>query len=208
MRVAFDRFVFDSEQHQLQRDGEPVHLVPKAFCLLEILIERRPRPIAKRELCERIWHDTVVDESNLAGLINELRTALGDRARKPRFIRTVHGFGYAFCGESGETAQSRAFVVYQAQQLPLREGLNVLGRDATADVQVDHVTVSRKHAAIEVRGDEATIQDLSSKNGTFVDGVRIEGASPLRGGQTVVLGDASLVFRTSTTPGSTISIGR
>ena len=204
MRVAFDDFVFDTEQRQLHHAGEPVHLVPKAFRLLEILIEQRPRPIAKDELYERIWEDTVVDESNLAGLINELRTALGDRARKPRFIRTLHGFGYAFCGEAGE---SKAYVMFQGQQLPLHEGANTLGRDATADVQIEHVTVSRKHAVITI-GDRATVEDLSSKNGTFVDGVRLNGSSPLREGQTVVLGDASLVFRTSASQGSTVSVTR
>lgn len=205
MRVAFENFVFDSEERQLYDAAQPVHLGPKAFRLLEILIEQRPRPIAKDELVERIWEDTVVDESNLAGLINELRTALGDRARKPRFIRTVHGFGYAFLGDAPEPA---AFVVFQHRRLPLRAGVNVLGRDETADVPIDDVTVSRRHAAIEIGKDGATIEDLASKNGTFIDGVRLEGSSPLREGQTFILGDASVTFRTSATGGSTVSVSR
>ena len=206
MRVAFDHFVFDSEHRQLEHDGRPVHLGPKAFRLLELLIERRPRPIAKHELYERIWENTIVDESNLAGLINELRTALGDRARKPRFIRTVHGFGYAFNAEAADAA-AEAFVDFQGRRLPLRSGRNILGRDATADVQVDHFTVSRKHAAIVISGSEATIEDLTSKNGTFIDGARIDGSTPLRDGQAFTLGDAPLVFRTSASATETWSAG-
>ena len=166
MRVAFDSFVFDSERRQLYSSEQAVHLGPKAFRLLEILIANRPRPLRKQELHESIWQDTVVDESNLAGLINELRAALGDRARKPRFIRTVHGYGYAFC------------------------------------------VVSRKHAEIEVRRESATIEDLSSKNGTFVDGVKLGTRVPLCEGQTIVLGDASILFRRSATSGSTQTISR
>lgn len=210
MPVVFDRFVFDSERRELYDGTQSVHLGPKAFRLLEILIANRPRPLPKQELYESIWEDTVVDESNLAGLINELRTALGDRARKPRFIRTVHGFGYAFfCEVKDEAAPPCAgFVVFRGREFPLREGLNVLGRDATADVMIDDSTVSRKHAAIDIRPDGVTIEDLSSKNGTFLDGVKLDVPSPIHEGQTIVLGDAPVVFRRSPARGSTVTATR
>jgi DNA-binding winged helix-turn-helix (wHTH) protein len=210
MPVVFDRFVFDSERRELTAGKETVHLGPKAFRLLEILIATRPRPLRKQDLCESIWESTVVDESNLAGLINEIRAALGDRARKPKFIRTVHAFGYAFCGDvKNDVASSCAgFVAFRGRELPLREGVNVLGRDASADVQIDDTTVSRKHAAIDIRPDGVTIEDLSSKNGTFLDGVKLAVPSPLHENQTVVLGDVSIVFRRSPAHGSTVTATR
>jgi len=199
MHVVFDRFALDSDRRQLLHGAESVHLGPQAFRLLEILIAHHPRALAKQELYESIWHGTFVDESNLAGLINELRTALGDRARKPRFIRTVHGFGYAFCCElKSESSPSRAgFVVFRGQEFPLQAGANVLGRDAAADVHIDDTTVSRKHAAITIGDDAVTLEDLNSKNGTYLDGVQLTEPAPIRDGQTFVLGDASVLFRQS-----------
>jgi len=203
MRLAFDRFVFDSDRRELHDRDRAVHLGPKAFELLELLIASRPRPVRKEDLSEAIWKDTVVDESNLAGLVNELRTALGDRARKPRFIRTVHGFGYAFCFEDQDDAAA-AFVIFRGRHLPLREGVNILGRDGTADVLIDDSTVSRKHATIEISARSVTLEDLDSKNGTFVGGVRLDAPAQLRDGDTFVLGDASIRFRQSAT-GSTVT---
>ena len=198
MRVAFDRFVFDSGRRELHDRDQAIHLAPKAFRLLELLIASRPRALRKEDLCEAIWEDTVVDESNLSGLVNDLRTALGDRARKPRFIRTVHGFGYAFCVEDN-AEDAAGFVVFRGRQLPLREGINVLGRDGSADVLIDDSTVSRRHATIEIASRSVTLEDLASKNGTFVDGVRLEVPAQLRDGDTFVLGDASVRFRKSAT---------
>jgi DNA-binding winged helix-turn-helix (wHTH) protein len=209
MRVEFDRFAFDSERRELLDGKRRVHLGPQAFRLLEILIASRPRALRKKELYESIWQDTFVDESNLAGLVNELRTALHDRARKPRFIRTVHGFGYAFCGElRGESPPPRAgMLLFRGREFPLQEGTNVLGRDPTADIQIDDATVSRKHAIITIGADGATLEDLSSKNGTFLSGVRLNGSAPLSEGQTFLLGDASIVFRRQS-GGSTVSVIR
>src|SRR5438552_13881589 len=117
MHVTFDRFTFDSERRELLQGRQPKHLGPKAFLLLEILIGSSPRALGKKELYERVWPDTFVDESNLSGLINELRSALGDRRRKARFIRTVHGFGYAFCGriKSSDGRAPSAFIAFRGQ---------------------------------------------------------------------------------------------
>jgi DNA-binding winged helix-turn-helix (wHTH) protein len=209
MRVVFDRFALDSERRELLDGTQPVHLGPQAFRLLEILIANHPRAIPKQELYEAIWQGTFVDESNLAGLINELRTALGDRARKARFIRTVHGFGYAFCYalKSESSAQPAGSVVFRGREFPLRAGANILGRDAAADVQIDDHTVSRKHAAITIREDAITVEDLDSKNGTYLDSVRLNGSAPIQDGETIVLGDASIVFRRSG-GGSTVTVSR
>ncbi|HKS22878.1 MAG TPA: FHA domain-containing protein [Thermoanaerobaculia bacterium] len=205
MRTTFDRFTLDTEQRTLLDGVAPLHLGPKALRLLEVLVAEAPRAFSKQELYEQIWPDTYVDESNLAGLINEVRAALGDEARKPRFIRTVHGFGYAFVGTPQSEAPAVSHLHFRGRDFPLRDGENVLGRDAAADVQIDDATVSRRHAVITV-GETTTLKDLDSKNGTFIDGTRLTAPQPLADGQTFVLGDAAVVFRR--TAGSTVTILR
>ena len=101
-RLAFGRFVLDFEARELRRDGSPVALSPKAFQLLELLVESRPTALSKAILLDRIWPDTFVVEKNLVNLIAEIRDALGDDHRTQHVIRTVQRFGYAFRGEAGD----------------------------------------------------------------------------------------------------------
>lgn len=207
MRVRFDRFTFDSDQRTVLDGGEPVHLTPKGFQLLEILIRHAPRALSKQELYEAIWPDTFVDESGVAGLVNDVRAALCDTGRKGRFIRTVHGFGYSFCGELDKPAEKTAgIVLFRGREHPLLAGRNILGRDPSADVQVDDATVSRRHASITIEDGRTVLQDMESKNGTFVDGQRVSRAE-LAEGQSFTLGDVSLVFRRSAI-GSTVTLAR
>jgi DNA-binding winged helix-turn-helix (wHTH) protein len=109
VKARFGPFTLDTEARQLVRDGVELHLSPKAFDLLCGLVEQRPKVLDKSELQARLWPDTYVVEGNLNVLIGEIRRALGDAPRDPRFIRTVHGVGYAFCGhvENADDASSR-----------------------------------------------------------------------------------------------------
>jgi DNA-binding winged helix-turn-helix (wHTH) protein len=79
---------------QLRIHGEPVHVSAKAFDLLCLLIEKRPRALSKQEICDQLWPDTFVGEASLPVLVREIRAALTERYRDA--IRTVHRFGYAF----------------------------------------------------------------------------------------------------------------
>ncbi len=212
MRLRFSEFVFDSDSRRLTRGGEPVHLEPKAFELLELLLERRPAAVAKSWIHDRLWPQTFVSESSLTTLAAQLRKALGEEGR---LIRTVHGFGYAFDAEAAALdapptappATSSTAVgpclVWQDQVCPLAEGESVLGRDPLARVLVDVPGVSRRHARIVVRGGEAAIEDLGSKNGTFVEDRRVVGPTPLADRDRVRLGHTVLVFRCARVPGST-----
>src|SRR4026209_660273 len=92
----FDAFTLDVGTRRLMRDHEEVHLSPKAFDLLLLLVENRSQALAKGELHRRLWPSTYVTETNLAGLIVELRRALADSADQPQYIRTMHRFGYWF----------------------------------------------------------------------------------------------------------------
>ena len=107
MSFGFGDFELDQERRQLLRSGEPVPLEPKAYELLSLLLERgrgrSPGPDPGRRLAADLG-----PESTLAVVVNGIRQALGDDARHPRFIRTVHGFGYAFCGEAREAGAGGA----------------------------------------------------------------------------------------------------
>jgi serine/threonine-protein kinase len=105
MRLLFGDCTFDSDARTLQRGAEMVRLSGKAFQLLEILLAARPNPVAKTELFAKLWPDTFVSEANLASLIKEIRAAIGDDARAPRYVRTAHRFGYAFSGPVTETPE-------------------------------------------------------------------------------------------------------
>ena len=108
MRVLFGDCTFDSVARTLVCGDESAHLSGKAFQLLELLLAARPNPIAKEDLIAKLWPDTFVAEANLASLVKEIRAAIGDDARAPRMIRTVHRFGYAFNGPVTETPERNA----------------------------------------------------------------------------------------------------
>jgi non-specific serine/threonine protein kinase len=97
VRWTFGDFVLDLDARELLRAGAPVSLSPKAFQLLGTLVEACPRALSKSALQDRLWPGTFVVEKNLTNLVGEIREALGDDAAHPRYIRTVHRFGYAFC---------------------------------------------------------------------------------------------------------------
>lgn len=206
---AFGPFTFDLDRRELLESGQPVKVSPKAFQLLRLLIESRPRAVSKTQIQEALWPDTFVDECNVHGLVSELRAALGDPGRAPRYIRTLHKFGYSFSGAiegavaSGEPAV-RGLLVFEGRELLLAAGTSIIGRDATAEIEIDHSTVSRRHAAITIDADRnATLQDLSSKNGTFVRGARLDSAVPLRDGETFLVGAVQLLYRRSRRRSST-----
>jgi len=210
-RVGFGEFVLDVGTRELRLGSEIVHLTPKAFELLVILIEYRPRAVAKVTLQERLWPSTFVAEANLPILVAEVRAALRDRARNPAFIRTVHGFGYAFSGDTiGVTSPPRSlgtrstcWLISKTRHVALREGDNVIGRDPTGDVWLDARGVSRRHARITVQGRNAQIEDLTSKNGTWLKGSRLTAPESLADGDQIRLGSLRVTFRIWIDGGST-----
>ena len=93
--VRFGRSTFDRATRQLSCDNAPVHLTPKAFDLLALLIAEAPRVVKKEELHRHLWPNSFVSDASLLGLVKEVRRALGDEG-DGTVIRTVHRVGYAF----------------------------------------------------------------------------------------------------------------
>src|SRR5262245_39703198 len=102
MRLRFGDFVFDRGTRQLLRRGTERPLGPKAFALLELLLHERPNVVGRERIRDRLWPAVAVSESTLATVVADLRAALEDDPKEPSFLRTVHGVGYAFCGEVSE----------------------------------------------------------------------------------------------------------
>src|SRR5687768_11648768 len=100
MRVAFGAFVLDSGSRELLTSGSTVHLSPKAFDILEILVARRPNVVAKDVLLSEVWGGKIVEEANLAIAVGEIRKALGDDPKNPRLVLTVSRRGYRFAAEA------------------------------------------------------------------------------------------------------------
>jgi DNA-binding winged helix-turn-helix (wHTH) protein len=217
MRISFGDCVLDLERRQLARGDRDVHLTPKALDLLALLVAERPRAVAKTEIHDRLWPGTFVAESNLTTLVTELRAAIGDAARSPRYLRTVPRYGYAFCGTvtersgrppAGHRNGPHFTLEWAGGEVALHDGENVIGREEGATAWVESASVSRRHARIVVSGGTATLEDLGSKNGTFLRGVRLTSAVVLANGEEIRVGVVSMHFHafeasdsTRTSPG-------
>ena len=213
MKIRFADCTLDVDTRQLVRDGRDAHLSPKAFELLKLLVENRPRVLSKTELIERVWSGVFVSDASLAKVVSKIRKAIG-QLDDTRIIRTVHGCGYAFAAELDDqqaradrsrSAPPRAAWSADAGNSLSPTGEHIVGRDSTASIRLDSPKVSRQHARLVVRGVCATVLDLGSKNGSFVRGVRVTGPRTLEPGDDLRIGPFALVFRVADYAGSTES---
>jgi len=199
--VVFGECMFDPEARELRRADRRVELSARTVELLLALLEARPRALSRAELHDRLWPETYVSETSLPHLVAELRKALGDDPREPRYVRTIHRFGYAFCGEAREAGReaevrvvSGALVRHGRYEVALLEGENLIGRDPEAVVAVISDRASRRHARIVMSNDRAVLEDLGSKNGTLLNGQPVDGSMPLHDGDEILIGRQSFVY--------------
>jgi DNA-binding winged helix-turn-helix (wHTH) protein len=203
MRTLFGDCELDTGQRLLFRHGSVCPLSPRAYQLLELLLDRRPEAVAKTELVERLWPATFVSDASLHNLVAEVRAAIGDSPRASRYIRTVPRYGYAFKGDVrlappvnvSEPPRSGPRLISKRGEWALGEGTTFVGRDLDCTVRVDSHTVSRRHARIVVTPEETTIEDLGSKNGTLVNGDRITQPVVLKDGDEIHVGSLMVTYR-------------
>ena len=197
--VKFGNFVFDPGARLLRQSGEPVHLTSKAVDLLTLLSTKAPDAVGKKEIHQQLWPATFVSDVSLTTLIFELRTALGESARRPRFVRTVHGFGYAFQGDTAQTPatdEDTPFcIIYDGKDIGLQRGENLIGRSRDCRVRIDITRVSRRHARVTVDGDAALIEDCGSRHGTWIGTTRTSGRVRLRDGDRIGIAGIEMLFR-------------
>ncbi len=202
MRLQFDDLTFDSDTRQLWTGKAEVRLSPKAFDLLALLIANRPRAVSKAEIRDHLWPGTYVSESSLPSLVSEIRDVIADHRRKPGLIRTVHGFGYAFQSEREPAPQRviqedarQGWLIGSAAEVALLPGENIIGREGEGAILVKSSTVSRRHARITIDAAGAVVEDLGSKNGTYVNDERIETKTAIADGDQIRIGSLLFTFR-------------
>jgi hypothetical protein len=126
-------------------------------------------------------------------------------------VRTVHRFGYAFQvppessldNTTSDGTAVRFHLLWPDGRAGLGEGAYLLGRDPDLELFFDSPGISRRHALIRIAGDEATVEDLGSKNGTFVADRRVDSATRLVDGALIRIGAIQLRFRAIRTLAST-----
>jgi DNA-binding winged helix-turn-helix (wHTH) protein len=209
MRVRFGDLLLDSDTRELRGGDESLHLSLRLQLLLA-LVESRPRALSKAQLRERLWPNTVVVEASLANLVGEIRAALRKDACHPRFVRTVQRFGYAFRLDPQPAAapgHGKPATVYRLSwpggRATLTQGEHIVGRDDDAAVRLDSTSVSRRHAAIRITETGVILEDLGSKNGTFIGERRLVSPLPLADGDEFRLGAVRIRLRIPKRPGST-----
>ena len=201
-----DDWVVRPSQNRLERESESIHVEPKIMDLLVFLAGQAGQVVPKTRLIDEVWRTEFIADSALTRAVGELRRALGETARNPRYLETITKRGYRLIApveylgepptvEKTETLTIPCAVMEGEREILLEAGENVIGRDVTATVRIDSTDVSRRHARIIVEGDGATIEDLGSKNGTSVWGRSIAGPTRLRDGDRIGVCGVLLIFR-------------
>ena len=190
---------------RISRERETVQLRPRVMDVLLCLVESRETVVSKQQLIDRVWRTEFVSENALTHAITELRTKLGDDPKHPTYIETIPRRGYRIIAEltidglgpaTASTPPVRfELVAEDGRELPLKDGDNLIGRSPESGILLDTPKVSRRHARIVVAGDSASIEDLGSKNGTFVRGRRLEGPVRLQHADEIQIGVNVARFR-------------
>jgi len=182
---------------RISRDGHHVRLRPRAMDVLICLALESGKLASKQNIIDAVWRTEFVSEHALTQVIAELRSALGDNARSPSYIENIPRRGYRLVATVTPVAASvpsarDASLPFKLQgedgDHPLIQGPNIIGRTVETDIRIDRTEVSRCHARIMVQGTTATIEDLGSKNGTFVNGERLDGPALLTNGDEIWIG--------------------
>jgi DNA-binding winged helix-turn-helix (wHTH) protein len=190
----FGRFEVDLARGELLEDGRPVPIQPKPFLLLTHLLENAGKLVTTKELIDVLWPDVHVSDASLNQAISRLRAALGETSRSGVFLETVPRRGYRFRARV-VSERGRPFLIHRHRRFALPAGESILGRGEESLVPIDSPSVSRRHARVLLTPDGAELEDLGSKNGTFVGGRRIQQTTPLFNGDEIRLGSVRLQFR-------------
>lgn len=215
----FGEFELDVAAYTLHRTGQRIKLEKIPMEVLVLLVQKADILVNRTEIQAALWgSDVFVDQdAAINTAIRKIRRALGDDPEHPRFVETVVGKGYRFIAsldthdanvrlkdgrvDGGGVSSDRLrhhppnyLVTRGKRQFVLDRGENLLGRDPEATVYIDHPSVSRRHARISIHSARAVLEDLRSRNGTFLDGRRIEMPTEIHHGAIIGLGPITLTF--------------
>ncbi len=210
-------WLVDPNLGHLTRGATTVHVELRVMDVLVFLAIHASKLVTRKQLIDSVWGTEFISENTLTHAIAELRSALGDDAKSPSYIETIHRRGYrllvgAFEPDETQTAAANKpscfYVVRGDRSVQLAQGENLIGRIPWATVTVDALQVSRRHAHIIVEGFTALLEDLGSKNGTSLNGRLLDGPAALADGDRIGLGshvvllqlDATLTTEEGDTP--------
>jgi DNA-binding winged helix-turn-helix (wHTH) protein len=204
MLYRFGEFLYDPLNRTLSRGEGEIALTPKTRDLLALFLENPKRLLTRQAIADRLWPDAAVTDDALRFQIAELRKALGNESQG--FLRTIPREGYRWEADirreekagaiAGVNSMERCYRLFlESREVGLEEGENLIGRDQDTTVWIDHTSVSRHHARIRIAGQRVTLEDLESKNGTYLRGERIERPHLLSDGDTIRIGRVSMTFR-------------
>src|SRR5262245_18311906 len=213
----FGEFELDVAAYALTRAGHRIKLEKIPMDLLILLVQSAGTLVERKTIQESLWGPGVIVEhdSTINTAIRKIRQTLGDDVDQPQVLETVVGKGYRFtapvehrvssskAGKSQRRSFPRYCVTLGRQEFILDAGENLLGRDPDASVYIDHTSVSRRHARILIDTTRAILEDLKSRNGTFLEGRRIETPTPIEHGAIITLGAVTVRFIVLAGPAST-----
>ncbi len=184
--------------------GVGVNLERKVMDVLLSLARKHGRLVTRSELIDTVWGTEYISDNTLTHAIAELRSALGCDAKNPSYIETIHRRGYRLLiGGSKREATQKAtvdkppcfHVVTGDRSVRLGNGENLIGRIPWATVSIESLQVSRRHARIVVDGSTALLEDLGSKNGTYLNGRPLKDPTYLADDDRIGLGSHVVVLR-------------
>jgi DNA-binding winged helix-turn-helix (wHTH) protein/predicted ATPase len=166
-QIAFGVFRFDARTGELWCDGTRAKLTPRAAAVFAMLAERAEKLVTKQELFDQIWSGLAVSDDALTSCIQELRHALGDDARHPRFIETRHRRGYRLMlpvTPAGEVVRLAG-----APRAHSPGAVGLVGRDAEKDELEKRfgLTLARQRQIVFVTGEPGI--GKSALVGAFID---------------------------------------
>lgn len=186
---------------RISRGDTTVHLEPKVMDLLVYLARHTGQVVTKNDIIDAVWEGHIVANSALSRCMALLRGALGDDARHPRYIETIPKRGYRLIvqitgvdQEVADTQEATFRVRIGEREIPLHDGEHLIGRAPDTTVCIDSPRVSRHHARIVVDGDQATVDDVGSKNGTYLDGKMVTAPTALKSGDEIIVGSIAITF--------------
>jgi DNA-binding winged helix-turn-helix (wHTH) protein len=141
--VSFGSFRLDPQNACVWRGEEMIKLTPKAFAVLQHLIDNAGRLVTKEEFFTAVWPETVVSDMALSVCVNEIRKNLDDNAKTPQYIETVHRRGFRFIGKVVSNGK-----VVSSQQEEVRS--EQLGRNSQQEEA--HLALGNGNLAAKVQG--------------------------------------------------------
>ena len=136
--IRFGPYQLDPVQG-LKRGQREVRLTPRSLAVLALLAGQPGRVVSKEELFTTVWQDTAVTDAAIATCIQEIRRALGDQSRDPRFIETVHRRGYRFVARTIDEA-----AVGPTEPLRLPATTPLVGREHEVGLLIDAFDRARR----------------------------------------------------------------